>query len=317
MKKVLFLMAVVAGFALAGQPVYAAKSASTCVTIQSGGITDSLGNPLKVGYDQWGYNYQARSFNGWLMNYTRPTPPVISGDELSMKWNDAWLSNKDCDGDGLLDIHYGYPTYRDSGAWLTNHASGEYEMHTVTGAYVVDFEYLGGHYDHDMNLTEGAGGSLTGDGGYPAGGPFSYNWVITGGSVVGNTVTLTATYLGGPDAAGTVMHMTGTVAADGSMSGIWDDNYMGGYRTGTWTTQSGVGTTNVCTWSDFVKVVAMPSSAHLVAGMWYTADNVEIGPEIWGEFAIIQEKSSNPCGMDIGLMNYRSQLRSGLGHWAE
>ena len=44
-----------------------------------------------------------------------------------MKWNDAWLSNKDCDGDSLLDRHYGFDSYIGSGAWLTNHQSGTYE----------------------------------------------------------------------------------------------------------------------------------------------------------------------------------------------
>lgn len=44
-----------------------------------------------------------------------------------MKWNDAWLSNKDCDGDGKLDRHYGYPSYIGSGAWETNHQWGSYE----------------------------------------------------------------------------------------------------------------------------------------------------------------------------------------------
>lgn len=32
----------------------------------------------------------------------------------------------DCDGDFLLDRHYGFPTYIGSGAWLTNHMSGRY-----------------------------------------------------------------------------------------------------------------------------------------------------------------------------------------------
>ena len=41
-----------------------------------------------------------------------------------MKWNDAWLSNKDCDDDGKLDRHYGYDSYIGSGAWITNHMSG-------------------------------------------------------------------------------------------------------------------------------------------------------------------------------------------------
>ena len=44
-----------------------------------------------------------------------------------MKWNDAWLSNKDCDGDGKLDRHYDYPSYIGSGAWETNHQWGSYE----------------------------------------------------------------------------------------------------------------------------------------------------------------------------------------------
>ncbi len=45
-----------------------------------------------------------------------------------MKWNDAWLSNKDCDGDGLLDRYYGFDSYIGSGAWLTNHQSGSSEV---------------------------------------------------------------------------------------------------------------------------------------------------------------------------------------------
>jgi len=45
-----------------------------------------------------------------------------------MKWNDAWISNKDCDGDGKLDRHFESDSYVGSGAWLTNHQSGEYEQ---------------------------------------------------------------------------------------------------------------------------------------------------------------------------------------------
>jgi hypothetical protein len=47
-------------------------------------------------------------------------------DELIMKWNDAWLSNKDCDMDGLLDRHLAYSSYSGSGAWLTHHQGGTY-----------------------------------------------------------------------------------------------------------------------------------------------------------------------------------------------
>lgn len=98
-----------------------------CTTIQDGTLTDSKGFPITVGYDQWGYNYQGQLFNGFYGNYLRPSPPVTEGDSLMMKWNDAWLSNTDCDGDGKLDRHFGFTSYIGSGAWLTNHMSGTYE----------------------------------------------------------------------------------------------------------------------------------------------------------------------------------------------
>ena len=98
-----------------------------CTTIQSGLLVDSTGNPIEVGYDQWGYNYQAHMFNGFYGNASRPEFPVNSGISLIMKWNQAWMANVDCDGDLKLDRHDGYPTYIGSGAWLTNHMTGEYE----------------------------------------------------------------------------------------------------------------------------------------------------------------------------------------------
>lgn len=52
-------------------------------------------------------------------------------ERLVMKWNDTWLSNQDRGDDfggtvpdGDLDRHYGYPTYKGSGAYVTNHRSG-------------------------------------------------------------------------------------------------------------------------------------------------------------------------------------------------
>jgi len=48
--------------------------------------------------------------------------------QLLMKWDDAWLANTDCDRDGLLDRHYGFASYIGSGAWETNHQSGEYTL---------------------------------------------------------------------------------------------------------------------------------------------------------------------------------------------
>jgi len=97
-----------------------------CTTIQDGTLLTSDGLPITPGYDEFGYNYQAHLFNGRYCDYDR----VSGGDScdvtLVMKWNDAWLSNKDCDGDGLLDRHDGFSSYIGSGAWTTNHQSGAY-----------------------------------------------------------------------------------------------------------------------------------------------------------------------------------------------
>jgi len=119
-----------------------------------------------------------------------------------MKWNDAWMSNVSADGDESLDRHYGFDSYIGSGAWLTNHQSGECE----------------------------------GDDG------------------------------------------------------------------------------ETCKWNYFVKIVAAPADADLIAGVWYTAGGVEIGAEIWGEFAIIQEVENDPCAGFHGLQ-YLSLSNAGLGSY--
>ena len=97
-----------------------------CATIPGGTILTSNGEVITTGYDRFGYNYQAHMFNGRYCDCDR----VIGGADcdlnLVMKWNDAWMSNKDCDGDGLLDRHYGSSSYIGSGAWCTNHQSGTY-----------------------------------------------------------------------------------------------------------------------------------------------------------------------------------------------
>ena len=102
--------------------------ADECTTIQDGTLTDPEGDSIVVGFDDWGYNYQARSFNGKFCDAYRDASwcQDWADDNLMMKWNDAWLDNKDCDGDGKLDRHYGVVSYIGSGAWLTNHQSGKY-----------------------------------------------------------------------------------------------------------------------------------------------------------------------------------------------
>lgn len=105
------------------------KSNQSCTTIQSGELLASDDSEISTGFDDWGYNYQANLFNGMYCDAYRDAAwcQDYKNDRLSMKWNDAWLSNTDCDGDGLLDRHYGFDSYIGSGAWLTNHQSGEYE----------------------------------------------------------------------------------------------------------------------------------------------------------------------------------------------
>lgn len=99
---------------------------SECVTIPGGTIFTSTGEVITTGYDEFGYNYQAHIFNGRYCDYDRVIGGEYCDDTLVMKWNDAWLSNKDCDGDEKLDRHFGYDSYIGSGAWCTNHQSGTY-----------------------------------------------------------------------------------------------------------------------------------------------------------------------------------------------
>jgi hypothetical protein len=112
--------------ALIAAPIMA-KGGDTCITIKDGTLEASSGDLLVLGYDEFGYNYQAHMFNGRYCDYDRVAGGSYCDVTLVMKWNDAWLSNKDCDGDGKLDRHRGYDTYIGSGAWCTNHQTGEDE----------------------------------------------------------------------------------------------------------------------------------------------------------------------------------------------
>lgn len=138
--RVLLAIVGVVGLAL----LVAAPASAQCAKIKDGTIIASDGSLVTLGYDQWGYNYQAHMFNGLYANYTRPVPPVTEGTEnLIMKWSDDWLSNQDCDGDGKLDR--GGSTGISQG-WLTNHIEGDYlgadgDFHHYT--YFVKIVYVG------------------------------------------------------------------------------------------------------------------------------------------------------------------------------
>jgi hypothetical protein len=203
MKKVVFLISIfILIFLLLPASTVAGKK-NSCITIQSGELETSTGDTITTGYDQWGYNYQANMFNGMYCDAYRDAPwcQPYKDDNLMMKWNDAWLSNQDCDDDGLLDRHYGHDSYIGSGAWLTNHMSGTYEQ---------------------------------------------------------------------------------------------DDQ--------------------VCHWTYFVKIVAASADATSSGGYWYAADGTEIGPVIWGSFAIIQEVTNDACAGVHG-QQYVSPDHPGLGGW--
>lgn len=92
---------------------------------------DENGNSIEfkdTGFDLWGYNYNAHLFSGGYCDSYKNAAwcQAYKDDYLIMKWNEAWLSNVDSDGDGALDRHLGFSNYIGSGAWLTNHMKGSY-----------------------------------------------------------------------------------------------------------------------------------------------------------------------------------------------
>ncbi len=138
-------------------PGKSGKNGGDCTPIKAGSLVYPPGHylegqALKLGYDDYGYNYQAHKFNGFYVNaylgaagfppytgnadaFAEVNPGVVMlwawefrDVKLVMKWNDAWLSNTDCDDDGILDRHPGSASYIDSGAQLTNHLTWEDEQ---------------------------------------------------------------------------------------------------------------------------------------------------------------------------------------------
>ncbi len=111
--------------------VFAAPTAAqtTCTTIQQGTLVGSDTEPLTTGFNSWGYNYQAHIFNGGYCDAYQNADwcQPYANDQLEMKWNDAWLSNQDCNQDGRLDRpDDNGGSYRGTGAWVTNHQKGTY-----------------------------------------------------------------------------------------------------------------------------------------------------------------------------------------------
>lgn len=145
-KETLLTLPVALSFVFLGALVVMAKPA-VCATIQDGTIIDSAGQPIKMGYDKFGYNYQAHEFNGTYDGSDRNLDGTYWGsagdyvdDKLIMKWSDPWLSNKDCNGDHKLDrgLEDGVVGGISKG-WLTNQIQGDY---TDTEGKVQHYTYF-------------------------------------------------------------------------------------------------------------------------------------------------------------------------------
>lgn len=128
---------------IAGAMILTAPAWGQCTTIQDGGLLDSNNDPISIGFDDWGYNYPGHVFNGlWCDAWRGATcspgvedaPLAEAADtDLIMKWNDTWLSNKDCDGDHKLDRPAGGTcsiASKGSGAWLTNQQTGYVDVNS-------------------------------------------------------------------------------------------------------------------------------------------------------------------------------------------
>ena len=124
--------AVIFGVAIAATPVDATQA---CKTIADGTITDSAGNVITSGFDQYGYNYQAHLFVGTYDSSDRNLDKTYWGstgdfvdDQLIMKWSDAWLANVDCNNDGKLDRGLvDGAVGGTSRGWLINQVNGDYD----------------------------------------------------------------------------------------------------------------------------------------------------------------------------------------------
>ncbi len=302
-----------------------------CTTIKNGILEYSTGHylsgePLIVGYDIFGYNYQAHMFKGYYANAYLGSDgfPPYEGDtegylienssaeskwywpyrdtQLVMKWNDAWLSNQDCNADGKLDRHYDYASYIGSGAWETNHQWDTYWLFDNTWEleFILDVEPYG-TYPHSWEVTTQTDGTIEGIG---KSGIHEYTFVIT---VNDNSLEFTATY--GSTLPGYQYFAEGTIAVDGTINGTWFST-LGEF--GTWSSVEGTAT--LCEWNYFCKIIAVPLDADSVSGTWFDADGVEIGPDIWGQFAVIQEVCNDPCAGDEGIL-YKSPAGPGFGKY--
>lgn len=77
-----------------------------------------------AGFDEFGYNYQAQSFNGRYCDFDRVLGGAFCDVHLSMKWSYDWLNPERQRGcDRKTGICSGTST-----GWITNHMRANYEQ---------------------------------------------------------------------------------------------------------------------------------------------------------------------------------------------
>lgn len=92
------------------------------------------------------------------------------------------------------------------------------------------------------------------------------------------------------------------------------DSYIG---SGAWETNHQYGSYEkdgkICYFNYFAKMVAAPEGATAIDGNW-TLNGKVIGPQIWGDFAIIEQVYKNPCEGYGGIL-YNSLMPKGFGYY--
>lgn len=182
----------------------------------------------QVGFDEFGYNYQARVFVGPADGVDRNIDgtvwgdPMYANDHLKMMWSKGWDDARFHGGEWTCD------------AWEDNQWNGMVpggseetwhykiiwvgpEKWDITGTWTWNYYYGGGTYTHTMIIDtfEPTTGAFTGHGYYNPN-P-SYTWIVTG-TVDGNNINFYIDYTGlNPDY---YVIADGTIASNGlSMGG--------------------------------------------------------------------------------------------------
>ena len=230
--------------------------------------------PADVGFNEFGYNYQARLFQGRadgvdkLLDDEVWGDPAYANDHLVMRWSKAWDDARFNGADWTCDAW-------ENNEWngKTDGGSGEVwhykivwvgpQTWDVTGPYEMDVLFLGGNYGYDLTLNQ-SGNVVTGDLYDPY---LPGNLTIFDGTINGNAIVFKVDY--GSGSVQGIRTFTGTIDTFGLLSGSWSES---GTENGsdTWSTTSG--------------------AALLTEGPYW----VDGGTRIWEQFETIMDHGVDP-----------------------